>query len=456
MTADRPYLLDVTRMVALGWSGKRPTGIDRVCDAYLQQYQTRSHAVIQHRGIFRIFNSRASDKLFELLQNRGAGFRSRFVAQTPSILKGTVRHLGDVGNHGNRIYLNVGHTDFDLSSHHQWVEHCGFKAVYLIHDLIPIDAQGFCSPHATKRHRGRVVNALKSAAGIIVNSEATAFELEQFAKNNGLPLPQVIAAHLGCSGLPGRGNPPRNASATPIEQSYFVCVGTIEPRKNHLFLLHLWQRLIARKCANRSPIPRLVLIGQWGANSDAVKQFLQDNPQLASHITMVNGCNDAAMARWVRGARAVLLPTLAEGFGLPLVEAMAMGSPVIASDLPVFREIGGGIPLLINPADGDAWEAAIAQFIRGCAELERQKEKLTRYQPPNWEAHFGVIDLWLQKLTIRNHTKSQRAVQRAKTANNTPQYSDFGRYAAGNKLLEPPAYSAEQPIHITARKASKR
>lgn len=382
MMSDRPFLLDVTRLIATGWTGRRSTGIDRVCDAYLAHYGERSHAVIQHRGIVRVLHEELSDALFGLLADRRAGFRARLTRMMPAILAGNSAGVHCAG----KVYLNTGHTDFDLVSHHRWIRRLDLKAVYLVHDLIPIEGAGYCTPSAVRRHTGRVVNALSDAAGIIVNSQATAESLRLFAKARALPLPPVVAAHLGID---------RFADVRQIRGGHFVCVGTIEPRKNHLMLLRVWQRLIASRAEDT---PRLVLIGQWGRQSAPVRELLRSDQCLARHVTVLDRCPDEEMARWIRSARAVVLPTLAEGFGLPLAEAMAVGAPVLASDLPCFREIGQGIPLLLRPADETAWLEGISAFLDDDGEARRQKRLLVHYQPPRWEEHFSIVGNWIRQV----------------------------------------------------------
>lgn len=399
MTAHRPYLLDVTRLVALGWTGGRPTGIDRVCDAYLQHYRSRAYAVVQHRGVYRTLNARDSDALFGVVARRGPGFRSRMLTCVPGILRGSSGAIDG----GGQIYLNVGHTEFDLPSHRLWVDQCSLRAVYLIHDLIPIERADICTPHATRRHRGRVVNALGAAAGIIANSHATAKNLRAFASDHKLRLPPVIAAHLGLQVMTDglavvRSSSGDDQATVRIPRPYLISVGTIEPRKNHMTLLRVWQRLIA---GNMTKLPHLVLIGQWGRNCDPVRTMLAKDVGLARHVTLISDCDDRRMASYVQGARALLLPTLAEGFGLPLIEAMALGVPVVASDIESLRELGEGIPLFLDPVDEMAWENAIRAMAHGGPERRRQLALLPNYQPPSWTAHFHMVDEWLKKTINR-------------------------------------------------------
>jgi len=110
-------------------------------------------------------------------------------------------------------------------------------------------------------------------------------------------------------------------------------------------------------------------------------------------------CSDAELDEHLRGARALLFPTLVEGYGLPLVEALALGTPVIASDLPVFHEIGQEVPDFIDPLDGPAWQAAILDYAADhSARRDAQLARLATYRAPGWDDHFARVDAWLDTL----------------------------------------------------------
>jgi glycosyltransferase involved in cell wall biosynthesis len=383
----REYLLDVTRLISLGWTQRRETGIDRVCSAYLKHYRARAQAVVQYRGAFRILDAWQSEDLFDLISDRAGGFRKRFLPFAASALLRGVTKV----NANKALYLNVSHTDFDLKSHIDWTRSCNLRAIYLIHDLIPITHAQHCRPNAVRRHRGRVINALDTATGIIVNSRATREDLVDFAQQMATPLPPVLVAPLAGARLLSTLH-----SRRPLAADYFLCLGTIEPRKNHILLLRIW---LAFAKVGLADFSKLVIIGQWGARSRAIRQFIEDNPILNKHVVILDHCSDADLAKWMVHAQALLLPTVAEGFGLPLVEALSMGTPVIASDLPCFRENGQGIPLLINHNDETEWEAAIRSFAASEKERRRQKVKMRDYRPPSWSDHFRHVDQWLEVLS---------------------------------------------------------
>lgn len=383
--ADRPFLLDVSRLVWRSWSRRLPTGIDRVCYAYLRNFADRALAVVQHRGIARVLTPRHSDELFAALHLPDGEFQRRLAALAPRALAMAPRRIDGNG----AFYLNVGHTDIDLASLPNWTRRNNVKPVYLIHDLIPLTHAEFCRTEAIERHRGRVINALRSAAGVIANSRATAAELEAFGRSKGIAMPPIAAAWLAGAQL-------RSPDVVPITAGrHFVCVGTIEGRKNHFMLLQVWQRLVERL---GHATPKLVLIGQKGAEAGHVQNMLDRGKGIRDHVVLLSHCEDAELGQWISSARALLLPSFAEGFGLPVIEAMALGTPVIASDLPCFREIGCGIPTLLDPIDAVSWEQMILSFLDHGPERTRQLRMLSHYEPPTWSDHFAQIEDWLDNL----------------------------------------------------------
>jgi len=391
MTA--PVLLDVTRLISRSWTGRHSTGIDRVCYAYLDRFGHHARAVVQHRGVHRVLSKHHSQTLFALLRGPDRLLRCRLMAFGAKAL---AWNAADVQLR-DAIYLNVSHTEFDLQSHISWTRRHAMRPVYLIHDLIPITHADYCRPRAVTRHRGRVVNALHHAAGIIVNSHSTAQDLAAFARLHDLPVPPLLAASLAAATLPV---PPAD-TRPPQAHPYFLCIGTVERRKNHGMLMELWSRLIA---AGRKDLPDLVIIGQWGANSARLRARLQNDPELCTKVRVLDQVRDCDLSKWITGARALLLPTLAEGFGLPLLEALALKTPVVASDLPCFREIGQGIPTLLDPLDESAWEAIITDLTPDSPEYLAQAQRMHRFKAPHWDDHFASVESWLAGLPARGHS----------------------------------------------------
>lgn len=382
---DEPLLYDVTRLVWRRWSGSRITGIDRACLAYLDRFSEQSLAVIQHRRMRRIFSGHASRQLSALLRHPGTGFRSRFV-------RFIVRHgWGSQPPGKGRLYLNIGHTGLDSPGYRLWVDEAGVRPVYLVHDLIPITHPQFCRTGERSRHIARMRTVLATAAGIIVNSRRTLDDVEEFARAEQLDCPPSIVAWLGVTPI---AVPPRRQQGP--DRATFVMLGTIEGRKNHLLLLNLWSRLVTRF---GEATPRLLIIGQRGWEAAPVFDLLDRSKTLLGHVVEVSHCTDDGVATHLVNARALLFPSLAEGFGLPLIEALSLGIPVIASDLPVFHEIARDLPDYLSPTDESAWEAAILDYARpDSAARLAQCHRIAGYEAPSWADHFGTVERWLKTL----------------------------------------------------------
>ena len=116
-------------------------------------------------------------------------------------------------------------------------------------------------------------------------------------------------------------------------------------------------------------------------------------------VTEIGRCDDATLASHLSQACALLFPSLAEGYGLPLVEALRAGVPVIASDQPVFREIAGDIPEYLDPLDAPAWERTILSYAEvGSPRRQEQLNRVARYRAPTWDDHFAAVNSWLSTL----------------------------------------------------------
>jgi glycosyltransferase involved in cell wall biosynthesis len=236
---------------------------------------------------------------------------------------------------------------------------------------------------------------LRCGAGLITNSKATEHVLRRHAAARGLPMPPAVAAPLAAAMLP------RGHDEPLLKEPYFVMLGTIEPRKNHALILTCW-RILAEQWTS-GPVPRLVLIGQRGWDVEHVGNLLNRCAVAQSLVIERSRCSDAELATWLRHARALLFPSFAEGYGLPLVEALAQGTPVIASDLPVFHEIAGDIPDYVNPLDGIGWLAAIKSFARDDSERRAaQLERARHFVPATWDEHFAMVDGLVSQLLGRD------------------------------------------------------
>jgi glycosyltransferase involved in cell wall biosynthesis len=273
------------------------------------------------------------------------------------------------------VYLNVSHSGLEQADLLPGLAARGVAPVVMLHDLIPITHPEFCGPGAHERHERRVQSALRNAALILTNSQATSEDLARYAEGLGGRGAVIQTAPLGVEGA--FLSPPAVGKAL---RPYFVCVGTIEARKNLAFLLTLWRRLVERMGEGA---PHLVLVGRRGWENEAVIDHLERSPAVRSRVHEITDLTDAQVAGLIAGARALLGPSLAEGFDLPVMEALTLGAPVIASDIPVHRELARGATL-IDPLDGLGWLSAIENACR--ARPVGQPRAIQ-----TWEQHFAIV-----------------------------------------------------------------
>ena len=385
MTDDAPVLLDVSRLIWRRWKGRLPTGIDRVCLAYLRHFAPNAQAVVQRDGFRRILGRNASQELFGLLDDPSRSFKPRLVF-------GAFKHLRHASDGGRgRFYLNVGHTGLNSPGFRRWVRDADVRPIYLVHDLIPITHPQFCRAGEADKHRERMRTVLDTATGVIGNSQVTLDDLRAFGRAEKLPVPPMLVASLGVDPLPA----PRGKKQS--DRPSFVTIGTIEARKNHVLLLQIWTRLIDQL---GDAAPQLIIIGQRGWEVDEVFSLLDRSGNLCGHVIELGTCTDEQLAGHLATARALLFPSKAEGYGLPLVEALGRGVPVIASDLPAFRELAGNIPTYSDPLDSAAWEAAILDYSNpDSAAREAQLQRMKSFRLPDWSSHFAKVERWLDSLS---------------------------------------------------------
>jgi glycosyltransferase involved in cell wall biosynthesis len=242
--------------------------------------------------------------------------------------------------------------------------------VPMVHDLIPLEYPEYSREKEPDRHQQRIDTVVRYADAVITPSDAVRTSLMPYLAKAGRsdvpvwPIPHGV--HLRALA-----DDDKTPAADDTGRPYFVCLGTVEARKNHLLLLNIWRRLIE---THGAAAPQLVIVGKRGWENEQVLDMIERSPALHGFVVEHNALPDTEVVRLLRGARALLFPSFTEGFGLPLAEALALGTPVICSDIPVFREVGGSAAHYLDPLDGMAW----LRTVEGLSDLaEREEVPLT-------------------------------------------------------------------------------
>lgn len=268
----------------------------------------------------------------------------------------------------------------------------GAAFVCLVHDLIPIEYPEYARPGGASQHRRRMATLAENAALLIANSAATAISMRHFLDSQ-LHRPPVTSILLGTD---DEGLAPANRQQVRdhpwlMKKPYFLMIGTIEPRKNHILLLKIWRRML--ELYGPDDTPMLIIAGRRGWENEHVLDMLERSDAIKHHVMEVPHASDDDLATLLSGARALLMPSFAEGFGMPVAEALVARTPTICSDLPALREVGGNVPEYLDPLDGPAWIEAVRQFAKEpSARRNRQIGRMASHKLPTWDDHvMGVL-----------------------------------------------------------------
>jgi alpha-1,3-rhamnosyl/mannosyltransferase len=261
--------------------------------------------------------------------------------------------------------------------------------VCTIHDLSFVRHPQFAEDKNLQWLESAVPEAVLKAKAILTDSE---FSRKEILEIYGPDPAKVFATPLACADI-FQPMPPETVAewlkTNGLPDTYFLSVGTMEPRKNLQILLEAFQIGCDEKLWNREA--SLVLTGMQGWKNQALYQQIQTHPYKSRIVeTGYLPWNDLPIL--YSGAMAFLYPSHYEGFGMPLLEAMACGTPAVSSPRASLPEVGGDAVLYAAPNDPQAWADAMAQFANSVhARKEYGELGLRRTKLFSWEKTASEI-----------------------------------------------------------------
>ncbi len=241
----------------------------------------------------------------------------------------------------------------------------GGEIVSCIFDLIPEVYPHACHEVTVPRYRAWLRKALIESDAFLAISRIVAAELAEYVAANGLPhRPELKIGWFQCGAdlaAPATLTPrAKIAAAVAGGAPVFLMVGTIEPRKGHRVALQAFDGLW------RSGVDaRLVVVGRRGWFEEAIVEEIRNHSEFDRRLFWFDDIDDGELSYLYAQVRALVLPSYAEGFGLPIVEAALRGRSVICSDIPVFREVGRDGAIYFRVNDPEALAQAIFAFLKG-------------------------------------------------------------------------------------------
>jgi glycosyltransferase involved in cell wall biosynthesis len=249
----------------------------------------------------------------------------------------------------------------------------GGQIVTCIFDLIPELFPHACHEVTVPRYRAWLRKALLESDAFLAISRTVAQELADYVAESGLSHRAGLKIgwfQCGADLAAATVETPREkiVAAVAGETPVFLMVGTIEPRKGHRVALEafdaLWKQGVEA---------RFLIVGRRGWFDEALVAAIENHAQLGKRLFWFDDVEDGELSYLYDRSRALLLPSYAEGFGLPIVEAAARGLPAICSDIPVFREVGRDGALYFRVNDPAALAGAIAAFLDRTAIVDPSK-----------------------------------------------------------------------------------
>jgi glycosyltransferase involved in cell wall biosynthesis len=225
--------------------------------------------------------------------------------------------------------------------------------VTIVHDVAFALFPRFFSPMERIWMRRTIPATMRRAAAVVTVSR---FSRDEILRLYDLPADRVVVAYDGVDPVFTDGA--RVPSA--IEPPFFLSIGNLQPRKDLGTLIRAYRRLTSSSPEIRE---RLVIVGQEWVRSEA-RSLLAETEDLrqAGRIVFTGYIPDGQLVGLLQHATAFAYPSVYEGFGLPPVEALAVGTPALVSDIPVTREILGDAALRLPPSDPAAWAEGLRRI----------------------------------------------------------------------------------------------
>ncbi len=269
----------------------------------------------------------------------------------------------------------------------------GIKSVVTIHDLIFLRHPEFYNWLDTKIYAWKFRQTIREADHIIAVSECTKRDIIELGQVDESRISVIYQSCAPRFSAPNHGDCPRDSSeakimgTVPVIPRYILSVGSIEARKNIL---------LAVKALPYLPEDiSLVIVGRHTKYTDQVTDYIKAN-HLDHRVRILHGVSDEELPALYAGAEAFVYPSVYEGFGIPIIEAISCGLPVVACTGSCLEEAGGPDSLYVAPDDAEGMANAIRQSLRGAEgreqRIRRSREYIRRFE--GQDVASQVIDLY--------------------------------------------------------------
>lgn len=265
----------------------------------------------------------------------------------------------------------------------QKLKNKNIRIAAMIYDLIPITHPHYLVEQTRLRFMSYLMAHLKYADLLIANSKSVAADIDALYESLHLAKKPVAVVPLGADFSKTAGG--NAGEIDPIAKEivargpYTLTVGSLEPRKNHKVIVDAYEQSIAAAGI------QTVFVGRKNWATDDLFARIEGNPNFGKGLYHLNGMNDATVEYLYQHAFLVIFASYAEGFGLPTIEALCAGVPVLASDVPIMREIGGAYCDYFPPDDAKKLGALVTRYAKDKQAYAAKKKLVAGFRPQDWE-----------------------------------------------------------------------
>ena len=259
----------------------------------------------------------------------------------------------------------------------------GVKIVSYVYDIIPFTNPEVLSVGFVTNFLFYLGAVLEYSDVILASTQSTLDEIAAVQDKLGLRKTRGKVTWLGGDFRVAKGNggptAPNPAAVNAASRRYVLMVGTLQPLKNHAIVLDAFDRGLFDRGLN------LVLAGKVGWKVEALERRIREHPLFGRQLFLLEDMDDATIGYLYEHAFCVAFASLREGFGLPTIESFRHGTPVVASDIPVLREVGGEYCRYFDPHSPDSFAEAVSPLLDSEEEYNALRKKISSYRPVTWD-----------------------------------------------------------------------